>query len=184
MTSTKKTAQKTHGSSSQVLIIASSPNADAPIDASPPRSEGNKKLLFPLLTIMHPLLITLFGVLRYSYRRYRRGRHPRNCFSNISNSSGILLVHPPFSSIHLTFVFSNQIQRLPSKRARTTASPSQATQSFFSLTYFSHLTLISSFSKHWSSRKNHQSSHKMLFLTLASQHCCPHLPLHQPLMKS
>ena len=92
---------------------------------TPPHSEGNKQLLFHLLTIMHPLLITLFGILRYSCRRHRLGRHPRNCFSNISNSSDILLVHPPFSSIHLTFVFSNQIQRLPSKRARTIASPVQ-----------------------------------------------------------
>ena len=127
MTSTKKIAQKTYGSSSQVLTIASAPNADAPTDATPPRSEGNKQLLSPLLTIVHPLLITLFGILRYSCRRYRQGRHPRNCFSNISNSSSILLVLPPFSSIHLTFVFSNQIQRLPSKRARTIASPVQVT---------------------------------------------------------
>jgi len=42
MTSTKKTAQKTHGSSSQVLTITLAPDADAPIDATPPRSEGNK----------------------------------------------------------------------------------------------------------------------------------------------
>ena len=127
MSSTKKTAQKTHGSSSQVLTITLAPDADAPTDATPPRSEGNKWLLFPLLTIMQPLLITLFGILRHSCRRYRRGKHPRNCFSNIPNSSGILIVHPPFSSIHLTFVFSNQVQRLPSKRARTTASLVQVT---------------------------------------------------------
>ena len=42
MTSTKKTAQKTHGSSSQVLTITLAPDADAPTDATPPRSEGNK----------------------------------------------------------------------------------------------------------------------------------------------
>jgi hypothetical protein len=42
MTSTKKTAQKTHGSSSQVLTITSAPDADAPTDATPPRLEGNK----------------------------------------------------------------------------------------------------------------------------------------------
>ena len=41
MSSTKKTAQKTHGSSSQVLTITSAPDADAPTDATPPRSEGN-----------------------------------------------------------------------------------------------------------------------------------------------
>ena len=127
MTSTKRTIQKTPGPSSQILTIASAPDAgaDAPTDATPPRSEGNKQLLFPLLPIMHPLLITLFGILRHSCRRYRRGKHPRNCFSNIPNSLGILLVHSPFSSIHLTFVSSNQIQRLPSKTARTTASPVQ-----------------------------------------------------------
>jgi len=70
MTSTKRTIQKTPGPSSQILTIASAPDAgaDAPTDATPPRSEGNKQLLFPLLPIMHPLLITLFGILRYSCR--------------------------------------------------------------------------------------------------------------------
>ena len=42
MISTKKTAQKTHGSSSQVLTITSAPDGNAPTDATPPHSEGNK----------------------------------------------------------------------------------------------------------------------------------------------
>ena len=68
MTSTKRTIQKTPGSSSQILTIAPAPDTDAQTDATPPRLEGNKQLLFPLLPIMHPLLITLFGILRYSCR--------------------------------------------------------------------------------------------------------------------
>ena len=99
MTSTKKTAQKTHGSSSQVLTITSAPDGNAPTDATPPHSEGNKWLLFPLLTIMHPVLITLFSLLRHSYRRYKRGKHPRNCFS----TSPIVQVF--YSSIHHFPVF-------------------------------------------------------------------------------
>ena len=82
---------------------------------------------FPLLITMHPLLTILFGILIYSCRKYRRGRHLRNRCPNIPNSLGISPVHPPFSSIHLTSVFSNQIQCLPSKTARTTASPVQVT---------------------------------------------------------
>ena len=42
MTSTKKTAQKTHDSSSQVLIIASAPN-DTPTDVVSFSSDGNKQ---------------------------------------------------------------------------------------------------------------------------------------------
>ena len=42
VTSTKKTIQKTPGSFSRTLTIASAPNADVPADATPPRSEGNK----------------------------------------------------------------------------------------------------------------------------------------------
>jgi hypothetical protein len=42
VTSTKKTIQKTPGSSSRTLIIALAPNADVSAAASPPRSEGNE----------------------------------------------------------------------------------------------------------------------------------------------
>ena len=80
---------------------------------------------------MHPLLITLFGILRYSHWRYRRGRHPRNCLSNIPDSPGILPVYLSPFDMHLTFVLSYQIQHLPSKRARTTVSSIQVTQSSF-----------------------------------------------------
>ena len=131
ITSTKKTIQKNPGSSSRTLTIASALDADVPTDATPPRSEGNKQLLFLLLIIMHLLLIMLFGTLRYSCRRYRRGRRPRNCLSNISDSLGISLVYSLPSDRHLTLALSHQIQYLPSKRARTTASPIQVTQSSF-----------------------------------------------------
>ena len=131
MTNTKKTIQRTPGSSSQILTIAPAPEADASTDATPPRSEGSKQLLFPLLFIMHPLLITLFGILRYSCRRYRRGRRPRNCLSNISDSLGISLVYSLPSDRHLIFALSYQIQHLPSKRARTTALLIQVTQLSF-----------------------------------------------------
>jgi hypothetical protein len=42
ITSTKKTIQKTSGSSSRTPTIASAPNANVPVDATPPRSEGNE----------------------------------------------------------------------------------------------------------------------------------------------
>jgi len=38
VTSTKKTIQKTPGSFSRTLTIASAPNADVPADATPPRT--------------------------------------------------------------------------------------------------------------------------------------------------
>ena len=132
MTSTKKIIQKTPSSSSRTLTIASALDADVPTDATPPRSEGNKQLLFLLLIVMYLLLSILFGTLRYSFRRNRRGGRPRNRLSNISDSPGILLVHPSLSNRHLTLaLLSHQIQHLPSKRARTTASPIQVTQSSF-----------------------------------------------------
>jgi hypothetical protein len=42
MTITKRTAQKTQGSSSQVLTIASAPNTDAPTDVVFSPSEGKR----------------------------------------------------------------------------------------------------------------------------------------------
>jgi len=42
MTNTKKMLQKTPGSSSRTLTIASAPDADASAYASPPRSEGDE----------------------------------------------------------------------------------------------------------------------------------------------
>ena len=130
MTSTKKTIQRTPGSSNQTLTIAPAPDVDAPTYATP-RSEGNKQLSFPLLTTMHLLLTILSGILRCSCRRYRWGRHSRNCLSNISDGPGISLVYSSPSDIHLIFALSYQIQHLPSKRARTTASPVQVTQPSF-----------------------------------------------------
>jgi len=129
MTSTKKTIQKTPGSSSRTLTIASALDADVPTDATPPRSEGNKQLLFLLLIVMYLLLSILFGTLRYSFRRNRRGGRPRNRLSNISDSPGISLVHPSLSNRHLTLALSHQIQHLPSKRARTAASSIQVIRS-------------------------------------------------------
>ena len=41
MTSTKRTAQKTQGSSSQILTIASAPNVNAPTNIVSSASEGN-----------------------------------------------------------------------------------------------------------------------------------------------
>ena len=41
MTSTKRIAQKTQGTSSQILTIASAPNVDAPTDVVSSPSEGN-----------------------------------------------------------------------------------------------------------------------------------------------
>ena len=130
MTNTKRTIQRTPGSSNQTLTIAPAPDVDAPTYATP-RSEGNKQLLFLLLIIMHLLLIMLFGTLRYSCWRYRRGRRPRNCLSNISDSLGISLVYSLPSDRHLIFALSYQIQHLPSKRARTTALLIQVTQLSF-----------------------------------------------------
>jgi len=49
MTSTKRTAQKTQGTSGHTLAIASAPNADALTDVVSSPSEGNRQLstLFP-----------------------------------------------------------------------------------------------------------------------------------------
>ena len=74
------------------------------------------------LIVMHTLAIISFGIPKHSRQRYRRGGRPRDCLSNISDSSGISFVHSSPSDIYLIFVFLRQIQRLPSKRARTTAS--------------------------------------------------------------
>ena len=44
------------------------------------------------LIVMHTLPIISFGIPKHNCQRYRRGRRPRDCFSNISDSSGISLV--------------------------------------------------------------------------------------------
>jgi len=122
MTSTKRTAQKTQGTSGHTLAIASAPNADALTDVVSSPSKGNRQLstLFPI--VMHTLPIISFGIPKHSCRRYRRGGRPRDCLSNISDSLGISFAYSSPSDIYLIFVFLRQIQRLPSKRARTTAS--------------------------------------------------------------
>ena len=133
---------------------------------------------------MYLLLNILFGTLRYSCRRYRRGGRPRNRLSNISDSPGILLAQSLPSDMYLTSVLSYQIQHLPSKKARTTASPAQVTQLSSRSNSSLHLILISLSSKHQVLCKSHQSSQKMPFLILALQRCCLHPPLHHSLMKS
>jgi hypothetical protein len=58
MTSTKRTAHKTQGSSSHALTIASAPDADAPTDVVSSSSEGNKQFLFSFLIMISILLTT------------------------------------------------------------------------------------------------------------------------------
>ena len=136
------------------------------------------------LIVIHTLPIISFGIPEHSCRRYRRGGRLRDCLSNISDSPGILLAQSLPSDMYLTSVLSYQIQHLPSKKARTTASPAQVTQLSSRSNSSLHLILISLSSKHQVLCKSHQSSHKMPFLTLASQRYFLHPPLHHSLMKS
>ena len=92
MTSTKKPARKTHGSTSQTLAITSAPDADAPRNVSSSSSEGNKQS-FILLSdydsyladhIVNRHLKTQLPT--HSQRKMKKT--PRDHLPNISDGSG------------------------------------------------------------------------------------------------
>jgi hypothetical protein len=76
---------------------------------------------------MHILLITSLGILNTA----AEDTDEEDAQDIAPQSSPIVqvfyLLYSSPSDMHLTLVFSHQIQCLPSKRARTTASPVQVT---------------------------------------------------------
>ena len=126
MISTKRTAQKTQVSSGPTLAITSAPNADVPTDAVSSPSEGNRQLLtFFFLTTTHTLLIISFRIpiIATEVTNEDDTQEVTSQTSPIVQVFHLSILLPP--GIYLILVFSNQIQCLPSQRARTVASPVQ-----------------------------------------------------------
>ena len=105
MTNTKRTAQKAQSTSGHTLAIASAPNADVLTVLSLLHQKVIDNFQPFFLIVMHTLMIISFGIPKHSRQRYRRGGRPRDCLSNISDSSGISFVHSSPSDIYLIFVF-------------------------------------------------------------------------------
>ena len=126
----RETAQKTQVSSGPTLAITSALDADVPTDAVSSPSEGNRQLLtFFFLTTTHTLLIISFCIPIIA----TEDTNEDDTQEVTSQTSPIVQVI--YLSIYhsLTFVWylhlQNQIQCLPSKKARTIPSPAQVTQS-------------------------------------------------------